>query len=139
MDGRSGAGLMCKILAWLSLAGGFIAGLAIDDLRALCIIGGIFGFVLLFAFGEIVDQLTALNNNVRELYKVVSYIEKGGNSPQEQSGQPSAAAPTGTPTAAPAPAPVYSPAQKDVGWVCPKCGKVNPAGSMSCRECGAYR
>ena len=71
----TGAGMLCKILAVVVLVGGIILGFKAETLL-LGIFGGLVSCLVLYAFGEIVDQLSCLNSNVYELYQMLDTFEK---------------------------------------------------------------
>ena len=138
------AGTLCKILAFVVLAGGIILGFKAETLL-LGISGGVVSCLVLYVFGEIVDQLSCLNSNVCELYEMLETIEKDRKAPEGQPHSPSRPSQPSQPRPEPNRSPMVSPAsihQKTAPhneWVCSKCGTKNPIGSICCKECGSYR
>ncbi len=90
----------------------------------------IIGFVfclLIYALGEIIDQLECSNNNTYALYQLLKKIVPDEDKKSEQK-QPhlKSSAPAVKKTA-------------DGEWICSKCGEKNDINAQFCRACGQYK
>lgn len=90
------------------------------------VIAGFIFCLLIYALGEIIDQLECSNNNTYKLYQLLNKIV-----PKEEKAEPlksylTPSAPTVKKTA-------------DGGWICKKCNTKNGSSARFCKDCGTYK
>ena len=130
-------GNVCKVSAIIVFSLDFIGSIIIaakTENFMFFLIGFLSSFLfclVLYALGEIVDQLEISNNNTYQLYKMLKSKEAKDSAPASPSQ-------TSTPSSAPARSVLLSNTGKD-SWVCRSCGTRNSNTDMSCRECGKYK
>ena len=91
------------------------------------VIAGFIFCLLIYALGEIIDQLECLNGNTYELYQLLKKValkEEKKTEPKKSYLTPSA--PTAKKTA-------------DGSWVCKKCDTNNDSSAQFCKNCGTYK
>ena len=91
------------------------------------VIAGFIFCLLIYALGEIIDQLECSNSNTYELYQLLKKMapeEEKKTEPKKSYLTPST--PTVKKTA-------------DGGWVCKKCGTKNDSSAQFCKDCGTYK
>ena len=91
------------------------------------VIGGFIFCLLIYALGEIIDQLKCSNDNTYELYQLLKKIAPE----EEKKTEPkksylTSSAPTVQKTA-------------DGGWICKKCNTKNESNAQFCKDCGTYK
>ena len=83
--------------------------------------------MLIYALGEIIDQLECSNNNIYELYqllkKTAPEAEKKTETPKSYL---TSSAPIVQKTA-------------DGCWICKKCNTKNDSNAQFCKDCGTYK
>ena len=91
------------------------------------VIAGFIFCLLIYALGEIIDQLECSNNNLYELYqllkKTAPEAEKKTETPKSYL---TSSAPIVQKTA-------------DGGWICKKCNTKNDSNAQFCKDCGTYK
>ena len=91
------------------------------------VIAGFIFCLLIYALGEIIDQLECSNSNTYELYQLLKKMapeEEKKTEPQKS--YLTSSTPTVKKTA-------------DGGWVCKKCGTKNDSSAQFCKDCGTYK
>ena len=91
------------------------------------VIAGFIFCLLIYALGEVIDQLECSNSNTYALYQLLKKIAPE----EEKKTEPKKSYLTSsTPTV-----------QKtaDGGWVCKKCNTKNDSGAQFCKDCGTYK
>lgn len=92
--------------------------------------GVITGFIfclLIYALGEIIDQLVYSNSNTYELYQLLKKtVPEEEKKTEPQKSYLTSSAPTVRKTS-------------DGGWVCKKCNTKNDSNTQFCKDCGTYK
>ncbi|MCI5892459.1 MAG: hypothetical protein MRZ66_03540 [Clostridiales bacterium] len=97
---------------------------------AIFLYGVIAGFIfclLIYALGEIIEQLECSNSNTYELYQLLKKIApEEENKTETKKSYLTSSAPTVEKTA-------------DGGWICKKCNTKNDGNAQFCKGCGTYK
>ena len=125
-------GKVCKgtsiILFILDFIGSIVLGYKFNWVVFLYgVFAGFIFCLLIYALGEIIDQLECSNGNTYELYQLLKKIapeEEKKTEPKKSYLTPST--PTVEKTA-------------DGGWICKKCGTKNDGSAQFCKDCGTYK
>lgn len=119
-------GSVCKvsaiILCVLALLFSLFSGMTFGGILVTMLSAFLYG-LLLYAVGEIAEQLTFSNQNTYELYHLLKRLVP----PEEKdTSHPIPPAPNVKRTA-------------DGGWICKKCDTINDGNKSFCRDCGTYK
>lgn len=137
-------GKVCKVTSIVLLVLDFIGSIVLGNTFALpgkysfsdpsfnwaiFLCGVIAGFIfclLIYALGEIIDQLECSNNNTYQLHQLLRRLTVEKNKAEPQKSYPT----TSTP-----------PAKKISydGWICKECNTKNSSTAQFCRNCGKYK
>lgn len=137
---NNGVAKTCKITAVILLILAFIGAIIIGkvygsyggfdfSITLILWLSSFISCLLLYAVGEIIDQISMSNTNTYMLYQVISKMQSKDEKDTIHNPTPAASVKSMP----------YVNTASHGEWVCKKCNTKNDANVISCKNCGIYK